>query len=94
MQNPDHEFLIALHELVEAYLTKKAGIPEADITNFDINCPDCDPGNHPEAPYHRQHLIATKIEKIMAEELNIDWNRYEEEIDTVMSSWRTNERHP
>jgi hypothetical protein len=90
MSSPDYEFLVGLHELVEAYLCKHAGIIEAAVTAFDVQF-DKDrgteaewaydePGDAPEAPYHRQHVFASKIERMVADELGVDWARYEHEI--------------
>lgn len=36
MEDDDHVFLIAIHELVEAYLCIKAGITAAQVDEFDF----------------------------------------------------------
>jgi len=75
--NPDYEFLIALHEFIESYLTEKRGIKEEDITRFDVEHPELDdPGLSRQAPYHREHMLAMKIEKILAKELKVNWKKY------------------
>jgi hypothetical protein len=89
-KNPDHEFLVALHEFIEAYLAKRAGIPEWDITKFDLNCPDAEPGNSPQAPYSGPHLIATRFERLMAEELKVDWEAYEQELEDMLQRSKNN----
>jgi len=72
-------FLVMLHELVEAFLCKDAGIAEEDVSAFDIAHPDApEPGDHPDAPYKRQHEIATEVEKIVASALLRDWDDHEE----------------
>jgi len=82
--NEDHAFLVALHEMVEAWLCQKRGIPEQSITDFDVayeaarpEGDDSEPGDQPDAPYQKEHQFATKIERMMAEELGVDWDEYE-----------------
>jgi hypothetical protein len=76
------ELLIALHELVEAILTEHRGIAEPDIKAFDEAVPDDspyanDPGHDPKAPYHREHVFAECIERLMAAELGRNWQDYD-----------------
>jgi len=72
-----YEFLIALHEFIEEALTRHRGIAEPDIMAFDLAHPDADdPGMLPEAPYHREHVTATAIEMLIAQELGVDWTAY------------------
>lgn len=78
-----YEFLVALHELVEAFLCKQRGITVDSVDNFDISCPDNEPGNMPDAPYHREHQFATRVERMVAEELGVDWVTYEARLDEV-----------
>lgn len=90
MSNPDYEFLVALHELVEYWLTKKRGIKEEDITAFDVmfekereegkHTLDEEPGFDPRAPYLKEHTFATEIEKQVANEIGIDWEAYDHEV--------------
>jgi hypothetical protein len=87
MDNADYEFLVALHELVEQKLCEKRGIKEEDITAFDIEFEnnraeddDSEPGDDPMAPYKKEHLFATGIEKLVAAELGIDWKTYDEKV--------------
>lgn len=82
----DYEFLVLIHEMIEWYLTQKRGIKEKDITNFDLmfegECMDGkwtdeEPGDDPRSPYRKEHKFATKIEKMVAKELGVDWDEYE-----------------
>lgn len=85
--NEDYEFLIAIHEQIEEYLTRKAGIRETDIADFDkhfeaerdigLHKPEDEPGNDPRAPYRPQHRFAENIERLIAAELGVDWFAYE-----------------
>jgi hypothetical protein len=91
MGNPDYEFLVLIHELVEAYLCKKRGIPEADITAFDMSFEarrdraevDGEAGDDPAAPYHVEHQFATLIEREIAKALDVDWDVYGAAVDAL-----------
>lgn len=81
--------LVALHELVEVLKCKHDGVGQKEVDAFDIafeinRKPDDDsePGDSPDAPYKKQHCLATGIERIMAAELGVDWKTYD---DAVMS---------
>ena len=82
MGNDDYSFLVGIHELVEMYLCKKRGITEEQITKFDIKFEkkgkDGEPGDEKGAPYRKEHQIATIVERILCEELGIDWKVYED----------------
>jgi len=82
MGSPDYEFLVALHELIEVKLTQKHGVAEEDITAFDKQHLDTnEPGYLKEAPYHKEHMAAETIERIVATLLGVEWNDYEEAIN-------------
>jgi hypothetical protein len=92
MGNPDYEFLVALHELVEVKLCEHLDIKIADIDAFDINFEkersagqhgDDEPGFAPDAPYRLQHTFATGVEMMMASLLNIDWSVYDKELNEL-----------
>ncbi len=78
------ETLVAMHELVELLLCKFAGVTDKQIDEFDFAFDGRSPGDDPTAPYHRQHIIATEIEKIMARELGVNWEEYDARITEVM----------
>jgi hypothetical protein len=90
IDNNDQEFLVAIHELVEWYLTEKRGVKEEEIKAFDemfeeekqsgLHISDEEPGFDQRAPYMKEHIFATKIEKMMAEELGVDWKLYGDAI--------------
>lgn len=84
--NEDYEFLIAIHELIELWITKKRGISEEAITNYDIaweeregNKAD-EPGNEPHCPYRKEHRFAENIERQIAHEMGIDWDTYSKDL--------------
>jgi hypothetical protein len=81
-------FLIAYHELTEVMLCRLRGVPQEDVDKFDMEYevnrkPEdltSEPGDSLQAPYHNEHVFATKMERLMAEELGVNWNDYEESI--------------
>ena len=87
MGDPRYEFLVAVHELIEKELCRQRGISEPEITRFDVQFeeererglhdPDKEPGDDPSAPYHRDHVFATKLERMLAREMGVDWDAYE-----------------
>ena len=85
--NNDYNFLIILHEMIEEWLCNKRGIKEPDIQAFDNEFDkkglEGEPGDDPQAPYYKEHQIATIIERIVAYELGIDWNQYEADCEKI-----------
>lgn len=86
-------FLIALHEIVETALCRKAGITDKQIDDFDFAFDESreagdssEPGDHPDCPYRKQHRIAMKAERIMAMILGVSWDKHEAEISNLMNS--------
>lgn len=78
-----YEFLVGLHELVEAALCRHRGIPQEAVDAFDMAFegarPEGDasePGFASDAPYRQQHTAATGIETLLASLLEVDWNDY------------------
>jgi hypothetical protein len=95
MGNQDFEFLVAFHEMIEAYLCRKRGITDEQVTAFDamfekereqgLHGPDDEDGDDPRAPYHFEHAFATGMEKMMAAELGVDWTEYEAAISALFA---------
>lgn len=87
MKNWRYEFMVAIHELVEAALCFHRGIKEEDVTAFDILCiqnnVEGEPGDAPEAPYKREHFFATTIERMLCAEFGIDWMEYERYVNSL-----------
>lgn len=90
MGNQQYEFLVALHELVEAELVLRRDIPQKAIDDFDMayeaarkDGDDSEPGDDPKAPYHKEHLFATAIERLMAGELGVDWTAYDAAVEAM-----------
>jgi hypothetical protein len=77
------ETLTAVHELIESALCKAHGISDESITDFDLQYEkqrqsgvEDEPGNDPSAPYHKEHVFATEVEKRLAQELGVNWDEY------------------
>lgn len=83
MADPDSEFVVMLHELVEAYLCRKRGITSEEVGNFDRLFEEeraqgkhdnmAEPGDDPRAPYLHQHQAATVIEMLVFHMLGGHW---------------------
>ena len=57
-------FGILLHELYELGLVLHRGIPFDQIDEFDKAYKGSDPGAHPSAPYHVEHMAALEVEEM------------------------------
>ena len=77
------EALIAIHELVEFMLCHDRKIDFREVDEFDMafdakrgkNNAD-EPGDEPDAPYYKEHQFSTKVEKMLAKELKVNWKEY------------------
>ncbi len=79
-----YEALVAIHEIVEATLCRADGVTPEQVDAFDMAFKgDSEPGDDPQAPYRRQHLMATAIEKMLAAALGVDWQAYERAIEEL-----------
>jgi len=97
-QDPRSNFLIAVHEFVEAVLCMFGGVSEHEVTAFDVayersrlNSDDSEPGDHPAAPYHKQHGIATAIEHILCMFIGYDWQYHDHRINITVEASRGRE---
>lgn len=86
---PDERMMlaIAIHEIIEAFLCKLAGIAEPDIVAFDeayeLNRESGttrEPGDDPHAPYHIQHSFASAAERIYVAASGLNWQDYEDAV--------------
>ena len=90
-----YELLVAVHELVEAFLCMHDGVAEESVTKFDKQFVqrDAEPGDSPDAPYARQHCIATGVERILAACLGVKWQHYEDAIEKLIIERERQEQH-
>lgn len=84
------EISIAVHELIECFSCKSAGIDAKDVDKFDMayeaNRKEGEykePGDSPHAPYHEQHVFATNIERLFVQQLDLEWGEYEDAINLL-----------
>ena len=83
-------FLIAIHEIIEATLCMWDGITSKMVDKWDSNNADYnDPGSLPNCIYGKQHLIATSIEMMLAVIIGVDWNWYEDVINSLSYNYKT-----
>ena len=79
-----YEFLIVLHELIEAFCCLHRGIRWESIDEFDktFNAAQIpgEPGDSPIAPYRREHRFAENIERLVASEIGVDWATYDRDL--------------
>lgn len=84
LSDPRLEFLILVHELVEFGLCHFAGITQKEVDQFDMEHQDeqelVELGDLKQAPYRKQHCIATAVERLLAAELGVVWIEYEAEL--------------
>lgn len=73
----DEAFLVALHELVEAWLCRANGIEQQAVDAFDVlfetesHPNEAEPGDDPRAPYRLEHRKAMLLEMLMANFLGL-----------------------
>lgn len=90
LSDTKREHLVLIHELVERIICYHTGISNDVIDRFDFQFeasrqPDdeSEPGDSYKAPYYRAHQIATMVERLLADELSVDFNDYEEELSRL-----------
>ncbi len=85
MSNWRHEFLLGIHEAVEAAMCRYNGVSQKEVDEFDRKYDethenDIEAGDDPAAPYAREHCFATAIERILCAELGVHWSHYDREL--------------
>ena len=91
MSDPRYELLVAVHELVEVLLCKERGIPQELVDKFDMEYEasrsewdaTSEPGDAAGAPYKKEHFFATTVERLLAAELGVDWEKYGAEVQAL-----------
>lgn len=90
MNDPEFEFLVALHEMIEAKLCQIDGVTEQEVDEFDMEFERNrtldnmeEPGNDPNCPCYQQHFFAECIERLLAQKLGVDWNEYDKIVATL-----------
>ncbi len=96
MKDWRYELLTAVHELVESAICRHRGISDEAIDRFDeayeAARPEGDvsePGDDPQAPYYEAHQFSNTVEKMIADELEVDWDAYTRTVDKLMKNKET-----
>lgn len=81
--SPEDQFRVAMHELTEAYLCRKNGTSDEQVSRFDDQYEAerkegkhgeyDEPGDDPRAPYREEHSAATHVERAVCHVLDISW---------------------
>jgi hypothetical protein len=89
MSDQRYEFLVGMHEAIEAYLAIHAGVSPEAVDRFDRAYEakrkagdDSEPGDDLRAPYHKQHVFASKIERLLARQFGVNWSAYDREVSS------------
>lgn len=87
MSDERSEFAVLIHELVEAFLCRYAGVTEQSVLNHDVMFEKeradglhdewVEAGDDPRAPYKDQHFVATTIERILCVAMKLPWEYHE-----------------
>lgn len=87
MGDLDMQISCAIHELIEARRCLKDGVSQDDVTRFDEKClmenREGEPGDAEDSPYRRQHEIATDVERVVADALDLNWMEYSAKVDSL-----------
>ena len=76
----DSNILVAIHEIVEAFLCEAHGVTQEEVDSFDMAYEQNrtgesleEPGDCVSAPYHAEHKAADIVERIVALNMPTDW---------------------
>lgn len=90
MGNWKYNYLVKFHELVEVMLCRDRGITQDEVDDFDKEYEarreegdTSEPGDSKLAPYYKEHQFATKLERLMAKELGVDWREYDKAVSSL-----------
>lgn len=93
MKNWVYEIAIAVHELIEVALFAAAGGTPEMVDAFDLKFEKDrlkgkhsefeEPGDHPKAPYHREHGFATAAERMFIAAADENWKDYEAKVNSL-----------
>lgn len=82
--SPEAQLAVAIHELIEAWQCRKAGITDETVCAFDQqyeaerkegkHSETDEPGDDPRSPYREQHADATFVERAVCHVLNVNYS--------------------
>ena len=90
----DYEFLKMIGRVVQEKLCKNRQISQESIDEWDKSFEEAramfptifgetNSGDHPKAPYHNEHLFASRVEQSIAMELGINWEEYSKTVEAI-----------
>lgn len=92
MNDDRYEFLVGIHEAIEAFLAlnRLGAAVEKSLDDFDMQYEKdrkdgdtSEPGDDIRCPVYVEHQIATGIERILAAQLGVDWNTYDQGVNDL-----------
>lgn len=78
--------LVAIHELIEASICTANGTTAKQVDEYDMTHDakiSGDNVSNPGSPYDKEHHFATGVEILLAKEFGVNWEKYEEELDSL-----------
>lgn len=85
LEKREYEVALLVHEIAEALICNLRGIKEKDITKWDLDHIESDdPGSIKGAPYYKEHAFATKLEKLIIEELGQNWKKHDKSYEKLV----------
>lgn len=90
-----YELSVLFHEMFELFRLQERGITIPSIDRFDVAFEDLrtkypallgsqEPGNMVSAPYHKEHVEATKLERfVLCDLFGEEWDAYDALIDSL-----------
>ena len=96
MDCSESELAIAIHELIEAWICRKQGITDEQVTAFDAmfenernrgqhNLFD-EAGDDVRAPYFDAHQRATSVENEVCSALKLTWSQHESNVNSLFEN--------
>ena len=95
MEDPRSEVAVSIHEFIEAWLCRDAEISDEEVTAFDLkfelerteglHSDSAENGDDPRAPYRKQHVAATKVEKAVCKALGLSWADHCKNVEKLFS---------
>jgi hypothetical protein len=59
-------------------------VDQEAVDQWDLNFKGKgEPGDDPAAPYHKQHVQASIVERTLARQLGVDWSKYEQKLEEL-----------
>ena len=78
---------VGLHEAIEAVLFLDRGGSEEAVDKFDMQWKNSraydEAGDDPTAPYHREHVLATIIERMLVHAAHLTWELHAENVEAA-----------